>query len=74
METPQGKARSAWRIERGKLRMTVTIPMNSVGEVWVPTQFGSISAPAGAVFSRQTNSAKIYTISPGTTEFITEGQ
>ena len=74
METPQGKARSAWRIEGGKLRMTVTIPMNSAGEVWVPTQFGSVSTPAGAVFSRQTNSAIIYTISPGTTEFITEGQ
>jgi alpha-L-rhamnosidase len=74
METPQGKARSAWRIEGGKLRMTVTIPMNSTGEVWVPTQFGNVSAPAGAVFSRQTNSARIYTISPGISEFITEGQ
>ncbi len=74
METPRGKARSAWRIENGKLRMSVTIPMNATGEIWVPAGYGDVAAPPGAILSRRNDQAAIYTVGPGTVEFTTGGR
>ncbi|WEK43408.1 MAG: family 78 glycoside hydrolase catalytic domain [Candidatus Sphingomonas colombiensis] len=74
MATPQGEARSEWRIENSRLHLTATIPLNGSGEVWVPTRFGRIKqSPLGATMLRETNAATVYTTGPGTFTFVTEG-
>jgi len=74
MATPHGEAKSAWRIDDGKLTITATIPMNSAGEIWVPAGFGAVAAPHGASLLRKTDTATIYAIGPGSHEFATGGR
>jgi alpha-L-rhamnosidase len=75
MATPQGEARSAWRIDDGKLTITAIIPMNSTGEIWVPAGFGAVAAPPkGASLLRKTDTATIYAIGPGSHDFVTGGR
>ncbi|WP_296615787.1 alpha-L-rhamnosidase [Sphingomonas sp.] len=75
MATAQGEARSAWRVDNGKLTITAVIPMNSNGEIWVPAGFGAVGAPPpGATLVRTTGTATIYAVGPGTHDFVTEGR
>ncbi|UIJ44227.1 glycoside hydrolase family 78 protein [Sphingomonas cannabina] len=74
MATPQGEARSAWKVADGRLTLTATIPMNSAGEVWVSTGFGAITGvPAGAARVREERGAVVYRTGAGTFEFTTGG-
>jgi alpha-L-rhamnosidase len=74
MATPQGEAKAAWKVADGRLTLTATIPMNSVGEVWVPTGLGAITGvPAGATRVREEKGAVVYATGAGTFEFTTGG-
>lgn len=75
MATPQGEAKAGWRVDGGKLSLRATIPMNSMGEIWVPTGFGAVaSPPKGAILLRKTDAAAVYAIGPGSHDFATEGR
>ena len=75
MATPQGEAKSAWKVEGGKLTLTATIPANSAGEIWIPAGFGPvIGVPAGATRLREAKGAVVYSTAAGTFEFTTGGQ
>jgi alpha-L-rhamnosidase len=75
MATPQGEAKSAWKIEDGKLTLTATIPANSIGEIWVPAGFGRVTnVPAGATRLREVKGAVVYSAAAGTFEFTTGGR
>lgn len=74
MRTPYGKAVSSWRVDKGALALTVEIPPNTTGEVWVPLKFGPVSqAPAGATPIRRDEGYALYAAGPGTHRFTTEG-
>ncbi|MEU0333879.1 family 78 glycoside hydrolase catalytic domain [Streptomyces sp. NPDC006193] len=49
-ETPYGTAASVWSVSGSRLTLRVTVPVNTVAEVTVPTSRpGAVSAPAHAV-------------------------
>ncbi|WP_445376394.1 alpha-L-rhamnosidase C-terminal domain-containing protein [Niveispirillum fermenti] len=74
MQTVHGRAASAWRVENGALTLTVQVPANSVGDIWVPRRFGPVRAvPKGARRTGGNDRFTIYSVEPGTHRFTTEG-
>ncbi|MDG2532138.1 family 78 glycoside hydrolase catalytic domain [Sphingomonas sp. HITSZ_GF] len=75
MATPQGEARAGWQVDKGRLTLTATVPMNATGEIWVPARFGALTAlPDGATLLRKTDAAAVYATGPGSFTFVTEGR
>ena len=65
--TPQGTARSEWKRDGNRLRLTVTIPPNTGAEVWVPLLGGRVPAtPRRATFLRSTGGYAVYRVPSGT--------
>ncbi|MBO9499527.1 MAG: family 78 glycoside hydrolase catalytic domain [Novosphingobium sp.] len=73
MATVQGPASARWQVEGGRLTLTAEIPPNAGGEVWVPTRFGRIVAPAGAEPLREESGHAVYRTGAGRFEFHTGG-
>lgn len=73
MDTVYGRAFSGWKVKTGRLTLTAEVPANTVGEIWVPTRFGAIAAPAGAEAVRQAAGYSIYRTGPGRFIFTTGG-
>jgi alpha-L-rhamnosidase len=74
METVHGRAFSGWQFaSRSKLTLTVEVPSNTTGEIWVPTRFGGIVAPSGADVLRQETGYSVYRTGPGRFIFNTGG-
>ncbi|MFV3126594.1 family 78 glycoside hydrolase catalytic domain [Niveispirillum sp. KHB5.9] len=74
MRTVHGLASSAWRVAKGALSLTVEIPPNTVGEVWLPNRFGPVrDLPKGAVRVREEGRFTIYSVGPGKHVFTTGG-
>lgn len=72
-QTPYGEASSSWRIAGGALTLNAEIPPNTTGDIWVPRQFGAVKRlPAGAVLSATHERYAVYTVGPGSFEFVTE--
>ena len=74
LETPYGLVRSAWDVTGEGLRMTVTIPANTTGEIRVPAasaeavlESGSPASEAeGLTFERMEDGAAVYSAGSGT--------
>ena len=74
MDTVHGRASSGWQIaSHGKLTLTVEVPLNTTGEIWVPTRFGGIAAPSGATAVRTEAGYAVYRTGPGRFIFNTGG-
>lgn len=74
METVHGRAFSGWQFaSHRKLTLTVEVPPNTTGEIWVPTRFGGIAAPSGARALRQEAGYSVYRTGPGRFIFNTGG-
>lgn len=73
METIHGRAFSGWTVEGGRLTLTAEVPANTTGEIWVPTRFGTVIAPAGAEAARAAAGYSIYRTGPGRFIFTTGG-
>ena len=73
MDTVHGRAFSGWQVETGKLTLTAEVPPNTAGEIWVPTRFGTIAAPAGTEAVRQAAGYSIYRTGPGRFIFTSGG-
>ncbi len=76
MDTVHGRAVSGWQVaSRSKLTLTVEVPPNTTGEIWVPTRFGGIAAPSGAQAVRPEPgyAATVYRTGPGRFIFNTGG-
>jgi alpha-L-rhamnosidase len=69
METVLGHAASRWRVEQGRLTLQAEVPPNASGEIWVPTRFGTVTAPAGATLVRSEAGYAIYRTGPGMYDF-----
>jgi alpha-L-rhamnosidase len=64
-ETPQGVARSGWQKNGDRFELTVTVPANTVAEVWLPTGDGTPVAPARARFLRVDGDNTVYSVPSG---------
>jgi alpha-L-rhamnosidase len=65
--TPQGEARSEWRRDGDRVRLTVTVPPNSTAEVWAPTLGGKAPrTPHRATFLRIDGGYAVYRVPSGT--------
>ena len=73
LDTVQGRAASRWKLDGGKLTLIAEVPANTSGEIWVPLQFGAVSAPAGAELLRREANYAVYRTGAGTWEFHTGG-
>lgn len=74
METVHGRAFSGWQFaSHRKLTLTVEVPPNTTGEIWVPTRFGGIVAPSGAEVTRREAGYAVYRTGPGRFIFNTGG-
>ncbi|MBJ7499359.1 MAG: family 78 glycoside hydrolase catalytic domain [Sphingopyxis sp.] len=74
MDTVHGRAFSGWQVaSRSKLTLTVEVPPNTTGEIWVPTRFGGIAAPSGAQVVRSERGYAVYRTGPGRFIFNTGG-
>lgn len=69
METIHGRAAARWRVEGGRLTLAAEVPANTAGEIWVPTRFGAITAPAGSDLLRREAGYAVYRTGPGSFEF-----
>ncbi|MET0245793.1 MAG: family 78 glycoside hydrolase catalytic domain [Sphingomonas sp.] len=69
METVQGRAASRWRVADGRLTLIAEVPPNSNGEIWVPTRFGAVVAPADSTLAGNEAGYAVYRTGPGIFEF-----
>ncbi|MEU1304850.1 family 78 glycoside hydrolase catalytic domain [Streptomyces shenzhenensis] len=63
--TPYGVARTEWRRESGRFRLTVDVPAGSTAEVHVPADTGHAEAPVGAHLLRTEGSDAVYEVGSG---------
>jgi Bacterial alpha-L-rhamnosidase 6 hairpin glycosidase domain/Alpha-L-rhamnosidase N-terminal domain/Bacterial alpha-L-rhamnosidase concanavalin-like domain/Bacterial alpha-L-rhamnosidase C-terminal domain len=76
--TPEGRSAVSWeRTSDGRVAMSVTIPGNTIAEIWVPTSGRRVRAPRGTTFSRLDSfdgiQYAVYEVGPGTYQFNDEG-
>ncbi|MBB2947243.1 alpha-L-rhamnosidase [Actinoplanes lutulentus] len=65
--TPQGTARSEWKRDGNRLKLTATIPPNTTAQVWVPTLGGRVArTPRRATFLRLDGGYAVYQVPSGT--------
>jgi alpha-L-rhamnosidase len=70
--TPQGTARSEWKRDGNRLRLTVTVPPNTTATIHVPTLGGRVAGtPRRAEFLRTTGGYAVYQVPSGTYTFTT---
>jgi alpha-L-rhamnosidase len=70
--TPQGTARSEWKRDGDRLRLSVTIPPNTTATVHVPTLGGRVAGtPRRTKFLRDTGGYAVYQVASGTYTFTT---
>lgn len=70
--TPQGTARSEWKRDGNRLRLTVTVPPNTTATIHVPTLGGRVAGtPRRAKFLRTTGGYAVYQVPSGTYAFST---
>ncbi|MER6562033.1 family 78 glycoside hydrolase catalytic domain [Streptomyces sp. NPDC001027] len=76
LDTVRGTVASHWtRRDDGRIHLKVTVPYNTLAEIWVPTQGNSVTAPKSAAFVREDTSGgkpyRIYRATAGTHHFNT---
>lgn len=72
MQTNGGTASSSWRAENGQLTLTVEVPINRTGTIYVPTTAGQkVIAPPGAVSAGTEGNYRLYTVPSGRYIFTT---
>jgi alpha-L-rhamnosidase len=79
IRTPRGLVSSAWsRRSDGRIDLSVCLPDNTPGEIWVPTLGRGVVAPAGAAFVRHDTQGQtpydVYSVQSGCYEFNRGGQ
>ncbi|MFC4063563.1 family 78 glycoside hydrolase catalytic domain [Actinoplanes subglobosus] len=71
--TPQGTARSEWKRDGNRLRLTVTVPPNTTATIHVPTLGGRVAGtPRRAKFLRTTGGYAVFQVPSGTYAFTTK--
>ncbi|MER6528026.1 alpha-L-rhamnosidase C-terminal domain-containing protein [Streptomyces sp. NPDC001508] len=63
--TPYGVARTDWRRDSGRFRLTVDVPAGSTAEIHVPADAGHADAPGGARLLRTEGSEVVYEVGSG---------
>ncbi|WP_327010744.1 glycoside hydrolase family 78 protein [Dactylosporangium sp. NBC_01737] len=74
-QTPQGTARSAWKLDGKRLRLDVTVPANTTAEIWVPLRGGRVvDQPKRTQFLRVDGGYAVYRAGSGSYTFTTVQQ
>ncbi|MGW7596170.1 alpha-L-rhamnosidase C-terminal domain-containing protein, partial [Streptomyces rubiginosohelvolus] len=63
--TPYGIARTAWRRDADRFRLTVDVPAGSTAEVHVPTSGGPAEAPPEAGLAHTDGTEAVYHVGSG---------
>lgn len=63
--TPYGIARTDWKRDTGRFRLTVNVPAGSTAEVHVPLLDGHAEASSGARLLREDNTEAVYEVGSG---------
>ena len=72
-DSVRGKIVSDWKIDQGLLTLSVTLPANTTGEIYVPIQGdNAVQAPEGVTFKDRTGGYTIYSVGSGTYTFTTK--
>ncbi len=72
LQTNGGTAASSWKLENGQLTLTVEVPLNRTGTIYVPvTGSQRVIAPPGAVSMGSEGPYRLYTVSSGRYIFTT---
>lgn len=77
--TTQGVSAVSWaKTSDGRVALNVTVPPNTIAEIWVPTSGQRVTAPAGATFFRFDSfdgiQYAVYDAGPGTYRFNDHGR
>ncbi|MFI6340870.1 alpha-L-rhamnosidase C-terminal domain-containing protein [Streptomyces sp. NPDC050535] len=67
--TPYGVARTQWKRDAGRFRLTVDVPAGSTAEIHVPLFGGKARAPAGARLVRTGQEEAVYEAGSGSWTF-----
>ena len=81
-DTPYGRIESGWKLENGRFNLDVTVPVNTVATVYVPsaqratvTEGGKPAEKAeGVRFLRSENGSAVYEVGSGTYHFSSSRQ
>jgi alpha-L-rhamnosidase len=66
LQTNGGAASSSWTVENGQLTLTVEVPVNRTGTIYVPVTGGQgVTAPPGAVPAGSDGAYRLYTVPSG---------
>jgi alpha-L-rhamnosidase len=64
-----GPIETKWSSKDGRFDLTVSVPVNTTAEVWVPAQAASEVSQNGATFLRMQDGAAVFTVGSGTYRF-----
>ncbi|MFC8084226.1 alpha-L-rhamnosidase [Streptomyces sp. NPDC057340] len=68
-DTPYGPVTTHWSTRSGGFRLTVTLPVNTTAEIWVPTRSTREVTHDGAEFLRSEEGCAVFAVGSGTYEF-----
>ncbi len=72
-DSVRGKIVSEWKIEKGLLTLTVTLPANTTGEIHVPVQGdNAVTVSEGTTFKERTGGYAVYMVGSGTYTLTTK--
>jgi alpha-L-rhamnosidase len=72
LQSDGGTASSGWKVDNGQLTLTVEVPVNRTGTIYVPVTGGQkVIAPPGAVPSGSEGAYRVYTVPSGRYVFTT---
>ncbi len=69
-DSVRGPVRTEWRVEGGKLALSVEVPPNATAEIRMPTRGGAVKTDAGAAV-RTEPGASVYAVGSGRYRFVT---
>ncbi|WP_285695821.1 family 78 glycoside hydrolase catalytic domain [Actinomadura sp. NBRC 104412] len=64
-----GPIETSWWAKGGRFHLTVSVPVNTTAEVWVPARSAAEVSQSGARFLRMQDGAAVFTVGSGTYHF-----
>ena len=64
-----GPIETSWSAKGGRFDLTVSVPVNTTAEVWVPARSAAEVSQSGARFLRMQDGAAVFTVGSGTYHF-----
>ncbi|MFF5262734.1 family 78 glycoside hydrolase catalytic domain [Actinomadura viridis] len=68
-----GPIRTAWSVRDGRFDLSVSVPVNTTAEVWVPARSAAEVSQKGATFLRMQDGAAVFSVGSGSHRFTAPG-